>query len=417
VKAALEKLDRYSRRLQILHEVDRGMIRAQSPGAIAEAALRPLRDLLGVPRAIVNLIDLESGQVEWLAAVGRQRAHVGPGVRYPIALLGDIEALRRGQTQVIETRNLPDSPHRTALLASGVLTYMAVPMIVRDELIGALSFGGEAAEFPGEQVEIAREVAAQLAIAVSHARLQERVRRQAEHLEARVQERTAELEAANRELEAFSYSVSHDLRAPVRAMNGFARILAESHAQALDAEGLRLLDVIIESSRHMGELIDDLLRFAKLSRDALSCAPIDMTLLARECWNGIEGSAKADLRLSTLPSAYADPAMIRQVWVNLLANALKYTGREAAPCVEVSASRTDGEVIYCVRDNGVGFDMRYYDKLFGVFRRLHGQEEFPGTGVGLAIVHRVVTRHGGRVWAEGRVGQGAAFFFGLPVVL
>jgi signal transduction histidine kinase len=410
-------LNLYSRRLKLLHEVDRGMIRAASTSAIAEAALKPLRDLLGVPRAIVNLFDLQSGEAEWLAAVGRQRVHVGPGVRYPIALMGDVEALRRGETQVIDARALPDSPHRTALLASGVLTYMAVPMIVGDELIGALSFGGEAADFPEDKVEIAREVAAQLGIAVSHARLYERVKRQAEHLELRVKERTEELEVANHELEAFSYSVSHDLRAPVRAMNGFAGILAEEHAAALGDEGRRLLGVIIENSRHMGALIDDLLRFAKLSRDSLNRAPLDMTDLVRTTWESLQPHAGVAFELSSLPSAYGDAAMLRQVWINLLSNALKYSGKRDAPRIAVSGSRTEAEVIYSVSDNGVGFDMRYYDKLFGVFRRLHGHSEFPGTGVGLAIVHRVVTRHGGRAWAEGRVDEGAKFFFSLPTVL
>ncbi|TMH89188.1 MAG: GAF domain-containing protein, partial [Betaproteobacteria bacterium] len=171
---------RYAERLAILHEVDRGMIREASPAAIAEAALRPLRDLLGVPRAIVNLFDLEAGEAEWLAAIGPQRMHLGAGVRYPIALMGDLQALRRGEPQIIDTSSLPPSSHKDALLASGVLRYMAVPMIVGGRLIGALSFGGESNTFPPEQMEIAREVAAELAIAVAQARLHEQLKRQAE---------------------------------------------------------------------------------------------------------------------------------------------------------------------------------------------------------------------------------------------
>src|SRR2546429_144754 len=171
---------RDAERLAILHQVDRGMIREASPAAIAEAALRPLRDLLGVPRAIVNLFDLEAGEAEWLAAIGRQRMHVGAGVRYPIALMGDLEALRRGEPQIIDTSSLPPSSHKDALLASGVLRYMAVPMIVGGGLIGALSFGGESNTFPPERVGIAREVATQLAIAVVQAGMDGEVKPQAD---------------------------------------------------------------------------------------------------------------------------------------------------------------------------------------------------------------------------------------------
>ncbi len=406
---------RYAERLAILHAVDRGMIREESPAAIAEAALRPLRDLLGVPRAIVNLFDLETGEVEWLAAIGRQRTHVGPGVRYPIALMGDLEALRRGEPQIIDTSSLPLSSHKDALLASGVRRYMAVPMIVGDRLIGALSFGGESNTFPPEQVEIAREVAAQLAIAVAQARLHEQVKRQAEELEIRVRERTAELEAANRELESFSYSVSHDLRAPLRAIDGFGRMLEEDYAAKLDAEGLRLLAVIRESSHRMGALIESLLEFSRLGRKTLDRSAVDMAALAREVWAELGASATAQLTIGALPSANGDPALLRQVWINLLSNALKYSARQPSPRIEVAGKRSGADLVYRVSDNGAGFDMRYYDKLFRVFQRLHRENEFPGTGVGLAIVQRIITRHGGRVWAEAEVGKGAKFFFTLPV--
>ena len=406
---------RDAERLAILHQVDRGMIREESPAAIAEAALRPLRDLLGVPRAIVNLFDLETGEVEWLAAIGRQRMHVGPGVRYPIALMGDLEGLRRGEPQIIDTPSLPPSSHKEALLASGVRRYMAVPMIVGDRLIGALSFGGESSTFPPEQVEIAREVAAQLAIAVAQARLHEQVKRQAEEMELRVSERTAELEAANRELESFSYSVSHDLRAPLRAIDGYGRMLEEDYAAQLDAEGLRLLAVIRKSSLRMGMLIDDLLEFSRLGRKTLARAAVDMEALARDAWTELGASAAARLTIGALPSANGDPALLRQVWINLLSNALKYSARQPSPRIEVAGERSGADLVYRVTDNGAGFDMRYYDKLFRVFQRLHREDEFPGTGVGLAIVQRIVTSHGGRVWAEAEVGKGAKFFFTLPV--
>lgn len=413
---------RYAERLAILHEIDRGLIENRTPETIAEAALRPLRDLLGVPRAIVNLFDFETGQVQWLVAIGRHRMRSGPGVIYPLTLMGDIEALRRGEPQVIDTLSLPPSPHRDALLASKVEMYMAVPMIAAGELIGALSFGGEAREFPQEQVAVAQEAAAQLAIAVAQARLHERVQRQAEELERRVRERTSELEQrtvqlelANKELESFSYTVSHDLRTPLRAVDGFARIFEEDYGDKVDGEGRRLLGVIRDSSQRMGTLIDDLLAFSMLGRQALHPVELDMGALAGEAWAELVDASPATFLLAPLARARGDRALLRQVWSNLLSNALKYSAKRPAPVITVTSERREDELVYCVADNGAGFDPRYYTKLFGVFQRLHAASEFAGTGVGLATVQRIVARHGGRVWAESEVGAGAKFYFSLPL--
>ena len=406
-------LAQHRERLRILHEIDRAIVAQHTPEAIAAAVIGPLRELLGVPRAIVNKFDLEAGEVEWIAAAGRRRMHVGPGIRYSIRLMGEVEALRRGEPQRIDVHALPEGPEREALLASDVHVYMVMPMVAGGELIGALSFGTSAGDFPPEQMNIAQEVATQLAIALWQARLHERVRRHAGELERRVAERTAALESANKELESFSYSVSHDLRAPLRAVDGFAKILEEDYGARLDEEGRRLLGVVRSSSRHMGQLIDDLLDFSRLGRLALDKHSIDMASLAREVAQELRRPGTA-LDIGPLPAAHADPRLLRQVWANLLGNAFKYSGKRSGARVEVGAREEPAQSVYWVRDNGVGFDMRYVDKLFGVFQRLHGADEFPGTGVGLAIVQRVVARHGGRVWAEGRVGEGACFYFSLP---
>jgi light-regulated signal transduction histidine kinase (bacteriophytochrome) len=285
-------------------------------------------------------------------------------------------------------------------------------MIGGGQLLGAISFGGERNEFPAEQVNIAREVAAQLAIAIVQTRLLERLKAHAGELEGKVRERTAALEAANRELESFSYSVSHDLRAPLRAIDGYARMLDEDYAGRLDAEAQRLIGVVRANARKMGQLIDDLLAFSRLGRQAAVSVPLDMTRLARETADELRGERV--VHCAELPSTHGDAALLKQVWSNLIGNALKYSGKKADARVEVGAREAPGEHVYWVRDNGAGFDMRYADKLFGVFQRLHRADEFEGTGVGLAIVQRIVTRHGGRVWAEGRPGEGACFYFALP---
>jgi len=235
-------------------------------------------------------------------------------------------------------------------------------------------------------------------------------------LERRVFERTAQLEAANRELEAFSYSVSHDLRAPLRAIDGYSQAVLEDYGGKLPAEGLRYLQTIRAGAQRMGALIDDLLAFARLNRQAVTPQRVDTHQLVREALDEL-GSPWADrrveVRLGDLPECDGDAPLLKQVWMNLLSNALKYTRRRDRATIEVGSLREGPQVVYFVRDNGTGFDMRYAEKLFGVFQRLHRPEEYEGTGVGLAIVQRIVHRHGGTAWAEALVDRGATFYFTL----
>jgi PAS domain S-box-containing protein len=239
-------------------------------------------------------------------------------------------------------------------------------------------------------------------------------------LEQRVVERTAELDAANKELEAFAYSVSHDLRAPLRHISGFSTLLADRTSEGLDEKSRHYVDVINKSVNEMGVLIDDLLQFSRTGRAALTIEPVDMDVVVQEALAPLLGEMDGrDVRwsIAPLPAAEADRALIRQVWVNLLGNALKYTRQSAPAHIDVSGALMDGEVVYSVADNGVGFDMQYAHKLFGVFQRLHDASEFEGTGIGLANVHRIVTRLHGRVWAEGAPGNGATFSFSLPAAM
>ncbi len=240
-------------------------------------------------------------------------------------------------------------------------------------------------------------------------------------LHADLEQRAGQLEAVNRELEAFSYSVSHDLRAPLRHIDGFASLLQKNAAAQLDATARRHLDFISGAARQMGRLIDDLLTFSRMGRSALRPARVDQSaLVAAVVREGryAQSHPAVAWRIDPLPAAHGDPAMLRQVWTNLIDNAVKYSAKTSRPRIEISAYSAGAEqqeTVYFVRDNGAGFDPRYIDKLFGVFQRLHSANEFEGTGIGLANVRRIIARHGGRTWAEGRPGTGATFYFSLPV--
>ena len=232
-------------------------------------------------------------------------------------------------------------------------------------------------------------------------------------------ERSEELAASNRELEAFSYSVSHDLRTPLRAIDGFSRMLVSKCADRLDDEGRRLLQVVRDNTAKMAELIDGILEFARSGRGVLRLSQVDVEPMVQAVWADLESDRagrQVQLQMGPLPPVRADPNLLRQVWANLLSNAIKFTRPRAVARIEVGGSREGAGVAYFVKDNGTGFDPAYQHKLFGVFERLHGVGEFEGSGIGLAIVARIVTRHGGRVWAQGAPDQGATFHFTLPAL-
>ena len=242
------------------------------------------------------------------------------------------------------------------------------------------------------------------------------IRKLNDELEQKVIERTVQLESVNKELESFSYSVSHDLRAPIRAINGYTRILVEDYADKFDADGVKILQSIINNSKKMGELIDDLLAFSKLGRKQVTTSEIDMTGLINSVQEELVFEDYKNIpqfNIGILPNAIGDKSLIKQVWINLISNAVKYSKHKSKTTIEIGAYEKNNLIVYYIKDSGAGFDMQYYDKLFGVFQRLHSQEEFEGTGIGLAIVQKIVHRHSGTVWAESKLNEGACFYFSL----
>jgi light-regulated signal transduction histidine kinase (bacteriophytochrome) len=234
--------------------------------------------------------------------------------------------------------------------------------------------------------------------------------------EEELEKRTAQLEELNRELESFSYSVSHDLRAPLRAIDGYARLILKKQGDKFNEDTLSKFNVIRNSTQIMGQLIDDLLTFSRLGRQHMSITKLDMDAMMRDAWKELQvinPDRNISLTVNNTPAGYGDRALIKQVCINLLSNAIKFTKYMDDAHIEIGGCTDGDENVFFVKDNGVGFDMAYYDKLFGVFQRLHSSEDFEGTGVGLAIVQRIIHRHGGRVWAESKVDEGTCFYFSL----
>ncbi len=298
--------------------------------------------------------------------------------------------------------------------AIGITSMIVVRLRARGINLGYLSLfrtSSTRAPYTRDDLHLVHDLADRAALAIDTSRL-------LADLERRVAERTQALENANRELEAFAFSVSHDLRSPLRSIAAFSQILEEDHAPALADDARKMLDAIRRNAHQMSHLIEDLLRLSRLGHRAIQpVSEIDMRDVVETVLTGIRTAnpeLAIELRLGELPPAIANVELLRQVWTNLLDNAVKYSRRRPVAIIEVAGQREAGELRYTVTDHGAGFDPQQADKLFGVFQRLHSDSDFEGTGVGLALVQRIVTRHGGRVWAEGRLGQGATFGFGLP---
>ena len=352
------------------------------------------------------------------------------------------------------------SDPRYKALRKDIRSEMCVPLHADGHVTGVINVETAKPDaYTESDQRVLETIASQIALAIQQSYLLERIERHSHDLEQRIREHTTELlgankelkektktlkksqkslallledvnesrakldisnkklEVSNKELEAFAYSVSHDLRAPLRAIDGFTRILIEDHASKLNKEGKRLGSIIQDNAKKMGNLIDDLLAFSRMGRAAMHFSDIDMKKLAKSIYyeaTNAEERKQIKLIIGDIPRAEGDTTMIRQVWMNLISNAVKFSSKRKKAVISVSCQEEEDNLTYCIKDNGAGFNMKYKDKLFGVFQRLHSEKEFKGTGVGLALVQRIIHRHGGNVWAEGKVDNGAEFFFSLP---
>jgi signal transduction histidine kinase len=310
---------------------------------------------------------------------------------------------------------------RDPALQHGFRGSAAIPLHFQGNVIAALTlYSLEPKAFDAQQVALLEALAADLSYALEAISL-DQARRSAEEsilkLNQDLTRQAEQLQLVNKELESFSYSISHDLRAPLRAVSGFSNILRTEYGPSLDPEMQHYLEMIDISAQKMGHLIEDLLKFSRLSRQELTARPVDLNALVREVVGELAlemQNRQVELRIDDLPPCQADPALLKQVLINLLSNALKYSRRRPQAIIQIGCQDLDGGRVYFVKDNGVGFNMRYVDKIFMVFQRLHSADEYEGTGVGLAIVQRIIQRHGGRVWAEAEVDKGATFYFTLP---
>ncbi len=421
-KRAEDRLRRSAERLAILHDMGQAILAARSPAEIGRAALGRIRRMLPCQRCSIVLFDFPKGLAQLVAGY----AGVNPLSTAPIPLdtLSPIEVLRRGTVRYIEDIAAMEAPPPIfrALLEDGLHSVLSVPLLADGEAIGEVNLASNTpAAYDSEHRDIALEVAAPIAIAIQHARLREELAQKSAELERRMAERGAALRGATAELETLLYSVSHDLRTPVRHIGGFAELLLQDGGPGLDPAVRHYASRIREASSRMGGMLDDLVQLSRLGRQDMLRRPVDFNTLVEDVVSLLQSETEdrlIDWAIEPLPLLECDPTLAKIAIANLVSNAVKFTRTRGRASIRIRPVRADDQDGIAVQDNGVGFKMAYAGKLFGLFQRLHRSDEFEGDGAGLAFVQRIAQRHGGRVWAESEVDEGATFFitFGGPDV-
>lgn len=413
-------LEKNAAHLQVQHEFDLAIIKGfESFKKIGETALGFIFALIKPERAGVGICNPVDNVLSILTADKNRAGYHIIEQRLTEAEKDALAILQRGTlysfTEIPDRQLIPFLNRIFQL--EGKTCGQFRPLYSSDNISGIIHIDrGETGSFSPSELETLQVIGTQIALAIEHKRLNCLNESYATGLEQMIQDRTLQLEAAVKELEAFSYSVSHDLRAPLRSIGGFVRILLEDYGSVLDDEGKRVCGVISSSVQQMGKLIDDLLSLSRIGRSSIVLMPVNMQAMAHMLYEELtteDQRKQIEFSVGNLPEPYADPTLMRQVWMNLLDNAVKFSSKKPHPRITVTGEDAGKEIVYAVSDNGAGFDMKYQDKLFGVFQRLHSVHEFDGTGVGLAIVQRIMNRHGGKVWASGEENNGATFYFSI----
>jgi len=415
-KQAEERLRRSADRLGMLHDMDQAILSARSPAEVGRAVLGRIRRMVPCQRCTVVLFDHARGQAQVLAGFAGGLALSASTV--PLDSLSPAEVLRRGMVRSSEDiAKLEDPPPIfRQLIAEGLRSVLSVPLLVDGEAIGEINLASSTpAGFDAEHREIALEIATPLAIAIQHARLRDELARRTAELERRAAERGAALRAATADHESLLYSVSHDLRAPMRHIGGFAQLLLEDGGPTLDSTAQHYARRISEGAARLAAMVEDLVRFSRVSRQDMMRREVNLNTLVEDLVGHFQAEAAVegrvlDWQVAELPTVEGDPALMRVALEQLLANAVKFTRPRERATIRIRPVRSEEQDGIAVADNGVGFRMAYAGKLFGLFQRLHRAEEFEGNGAGLALVQRIAQRHGGRVWAESELDQGATFY-------
>ena len=425
-------LKRRSTLLQVAAEVSRAVGAILDPSVLSKEVVDIVRKRFGLYYVGLFLVDENHEFAVLQAGTGKAgREMLKHGHKLLIgntSMVGWCIANRRARIALDVGK---DAVRFSNPLLPGTRSELALPLISRGQALGALTIqSAEEAAFSQEDIETFQTMADHLANAILNARLYDQAGKELEErkhaegevrqlnaeLEERVQTRTQDLQAANRDMEAFSYSVSHDLRAPLRAIDGFSRILMDDFLATLPEDGAAYLQKIRRASSQMAQLIDDLLRLSRINRAEMRSDPVNLSMLVQSVVNELqsrEPGRVVSIEIAPDLQTQGDERLLRVAIENLMSNAWKFTGKTAQPKIEVGQIKTGDNKTFYIRDNGVGFDMAYSGKLFGAFQRLHSTDEFPGTGIGLAIVQRVIHKHSGRVWAEAEKGKGATFYFTL----